>query len=105
MDLRQSLLSAFAVKPVPFKFGGQEMHLKPLVTSDMLAARAWAKVNGAENSFRFLFVRSVCDADGNRVFTDEDTAIVDTLVGGLIDAAISRIYDISGMGSTEEKKA
>lgn len=105
MDLRQTLLCAFAVKPVPFKFNGQEMHLKPLATSDMLAARAWAKANGSANSFQLLFVRSVCDADGQRAFTDDDTAVVDSLVGGLVDAAISRIYEISCMGMTEEKKA
>ena len=108
MNIRDSLLSAFTSTPVPFSFGGESFFLRPLVTSDMLAAREWAKENG--KAYEFLFVRSICDSSGTLVFSDEDTAIVDTLAGGMVDAVIARVYQLGGMsggtgGVAGEKKA
>ncbi len=104
MNTREELLSALTARPVPFTAGGRSCFLKPLLVEDLLAVQAWAKAReGNGGSHKFLFVRSVCNEAGERLLTDEDTGIVDTLLGGFVDGAMQRIYEISGLERAEGK--
>ena len=105
---REELISALTAKPVPFTSGGRSCFLRPLLSIDMLAAQAWAKARDDKSgNSKFLFVRSLCDEQGNRLLTDDDVDLVDNFIGGYVDAVMRRVFEISGMGGADadEKKA
>ncbi len=108
MQSREEFLAAITRKPVPFTSGGRSFFLLPAGADDMLAAQAWARESGKDKSeyYKFLFVRAVCDANGERLLTDEDTSLVGGFFGSVVDGAMKKILSSSGMGSEEpeEKK-
>jgi hypothetical protein len=104
MSLRDTLLSAFSTAPVAFTTGGQSMFLRPLTTADILDAKSWSKESN-KNGYLLMFVRSVCDDQGERQFKDDETGIIETLAGGFVDAVVTRIFELSGLGGASEKKA
>lgn len=59
---------------------------------------AWQEQHGAESNYQWLFVRSVCDDEGVRIFTDDDATAVAELDGRTVNAVCRRIIELNGMG-------
>lgn len=101
---RESLLAALTAKPVPFEAGGLSCFLRPLTPGDLLDAQRWAKDRADKgDGYKFFLVRSICDEAGNRVLTDDDAEAVAGFPGGIVNAAMDRVFEISGMGGDEKK--
>ena len=101
---RESLLASLTAKPVPFEAGGLSCFLRPLTSGDLLDAQRWAK--GREDKsdgYKFFLVRSICDDAGGRLLTDDDIESVGGFLGGFVNTAMDRIFEISGMGGDEKK--
>jgi hypothetical protein len=106
MATKAQLLAAFSTSPVPFEIGGQSFHLRPLLVGDMLAVNEYQKARPDGSTAPMIFVRAVCDADSVRLFDDADAAMVDAgVVGGVVDAVVSRVLDISRLGESPSGKA
>lgn len=100
---RDEALAALKAKPEPFEREGFACTVHPLLAGDMLAAQAWAKEHGKDSAYQFLFVRSVRNGDGSRLFSDEDAPLVETFPGGVVNDVLNLIYRLSGIGGDEKK--
>lgn len=90
-------------KSVPFEEGGLSAHIRPLMAGERVEAQAWQKVHGDDAGYQFLFVRSVCDADGKRMFSDDDAPLVATFPVPMVEAVLSRVMELNRMGDHEKK--
>lgn len=101
---RESFLAALTAKPVPFEAGGLSCFLRPLTPGDLLDAQRWAKDRESKSDgYKFFLARSLCDEVGTRLLNDDDIETVGGFLGGFVNAAMDRVFEISGMG--DEKKA
>ena len=90
-------------KPIPFN--GSELceFLRPMKADERREAIAFQSIHGDDEGYKFLFVRSVCDVDGKRIFTDEDAHLVGEFPAPEVNAVILRVMELNRMGAHEKK--
>lgn len=96
--------AAVASRPVPFEDSEFPIFLRPLMADERTEAVAWQKVHGEDVGFQFLFVRSVCDADGKRLFADEDAPLIgSTFPVAMVEAVVDEVLKTNRMGQYQKK--
>lgn len=110
MDAKTKLLAALALRPVPFTIeaAGAEVFLLPWPTRERQAFQALARAAGdgpLPDLYEQLFVRSVCDEAGVRLFADDEVAAARVLNGLALEEVALRVIELNGLEPADEKKA
>jgi len=93
---REEALAALTARPVPFKEEGLDVCLRPLRAGEVQEAKEFDKTHPG-GFYQFLFVRSVCDADGTRLFADADAAMVADFPAAAVEAVTGRVLKLNRM--------
>ena len=106
MSSRAQLLTAFLRSaPVPVEIAGEAFYLRALNTGDMLTVQAYQRSRANNDGSPMVFVLSVCDEFGCRLFSDDDTELVADMVGGVVDQVADKVIEISHLARTPAGKA
>lgn len=102
---KSEFLSAVERKPVPFAGAGISCHLRHITAGEWSAWEIVKAMDGDDVFTAWLFVRSVCDAEGKRLFGDEDMHHVKGMPLDVVNAVCGRIQQINGMTEADQGKA
>ena len=110
MDAKQKLLNALALKPVPFTIqaAGADVLLRPWTSSERQAFQAIVRAHGdapMPDLYENLFVRSIIDEQGNRLFADDEIAAARILSGQALEEVAMKVIELNGLEKDDEKKA
>lgn len=94
---RETLMAAICSRPVPFTLGGMQVFLRTLKIGELSEMIAWES-SGAGKWYQILFVRTVCDASGERLFSDEDAANVANFDAASVNDLVKRAEELNRFG-------
>jgi hypothetical protein len=94
---RSEILSFLAVYPEPVTLpGGRTVHVRRWTAAERQAFQREHKAD-AGRLYERLFVASVCDEAGNRLFTPADLDAVGHLDGAALEAVAVRVLQLNGL--------
>lgn len=110
-DAKQRLLSVLRLRAVPFTLpaaDGTVVFLRRWDTAErqefQLIVRHQPDGKPLPNLYETLFVKSVCDADGTRLFGDDELTAASALDGLALEQIAKEVLRVNGLAGDDEKK-
>lgn len=100
---KHDFLANFTSDVAWIEVNGTSVYLRPLAAGDVRDCRAWQKDHGDDRAYQILFVRSVVNEYGSRLFTDADAECVDALPFAVVNAVVEEVMKLNRMGGDAKK--
>jgi hypothetical protein len=92
---REVLMAAICSRPIPFTLGGLPVYLRALKIGELAEMLTWEKGGEGRKWYQIVFVRSVCDASGNRLFTDDDASVVAGFDAAAVQSVVNKADEMN----------
>lgn len=89
-------------KPVPL-VDSIDAFLRPLTANEKRETVEYQAQHGEGETYKFLYVRSLCDADGVRQLNDEDASLVGDFPVPMVEDVLEQVLKLNRMGPYQKK--
>jgi hypothetical protein len=102
MSTREEIMTRMsAIKPRKVTVGGLQMHVRPMSLACMMRVRKYSNEGREDAAMLQIILGSVCDAEGNLLFSEADVEQIEQWPSDLLSDLILAINE----GETTEAEA